>query len=75
MRSPHTTMKRSPCSPQQRPSAAKIKSDENRDFTGSTTVNSPNAEGTGQGFKIPHASWPKRQNIKHSIIINSVKTF
>ena len=29
----------------------------------------------GQGAEIPHASWPKTQNIKQKqIVINSVKT-
>ena len=28
----------------------------------------------GRGAKIPHASWPKNQNIKQNIVTNSIKT-
>ena len=72
-------MKSSPCSPQRRSNAAKVKSDENRDFAGSimVTASPSNAEGTGQWVKIPHASWPKKKKnpIKHSIVTNLIKTF
>ena len=29
---------------------------------------------SGQEAKIPHALWPKNQNIKQNIVTNSIKT-
>ena len=55
---------------------AKIKKSDNRDFPGGPVVKtSPsNARGVGsipgQGAKIPHASWPKHQNIKQKQYCN-----
>ena len=44
-----------------------------------TSPSNAGGEGSipGQGAKIPHASWPKNQNIKNrsNIVTNSVKTF
>ena len=67
MRGLHPAMKSGPCSPQRRSNAAKIKSDENRDFAGTimVTASPSSAEGTGQWVKIPHASWPKKNKTKH----------
>ena len=52
-----------------------------RDFPDGTVVKTlpSNTGGTGkihgQGGKIPHASWPKNQNVKQNIVKNSIKAF
>ena len=67
------------CAQQQRPYAAKtkkFKKDDIRDFPGGPVVKtSPSSAGgagsiPGRGAKIPHASWPKNQNIKQKQCCN-----